>query len=296
MKYVNRKKYLYLLLVPVLAYYAVFHYAPMYGIVMAFQNYNMFQGVFGSEWVGLSVIEEVIHSNGFWLSVRNTLFLNLTSLIIVFPAPIILAILLNEVIRERWKRVIQSAVYLPHFISWIVLSGILILMLSEKGMINQFLGIFGIPATSYLSHSSSWIVVYVLSDIWKEIGWSSIIYLAAIASLDPSIYEAAKVDGASKWKQVWHITLPGIKPTIILLLILNIGQMVSIGFEKPFMLGNAMVSNVADVISTHVYTNGVTNTRYSYSTAVGMFQSVINLILIVSANQLSKKLTKESIW
>jgi putative aldouronate transport system permease protein len=294
--YVNRKKYLYLLLVPVIAYYAVFQYAPMYGIVMAFQEYNMFRGVFGSEWAGLSVFQEVFASKAFWLSVRNTLLLNISSLIIVFPTPIILAILLNEVIRERWKRIIQSTVYLPHFISWVVLSGIIIMMLSEKGMANHFLGLFGVAPTSFMAEKTWWVVVYVISDIWKEIGWGSIIYLAAITSLDLSLYEAAKVDGAGKWKQMWHITLPGIKPTIILLLILNIGHMVSIGFDKPFMLGNPLVSEVSDVISTHVYVNGITNIRYSYSTAVGLFQSIINLILVVSANQISKKLTQESIW
>jgi putative aldouronate transport system permease protein len=294
--YLNRQKYLYILLIPVIAYFIVFRYAPMYGIIMAFQDFNMFQGVFGSEWVGLDIWREVFNTKAFWLSVRNTFLLNVVSLVVVFPMPIILALLLNELLGDRLKRIIQSTVYLPHFISWIVLSGIMIMILSERGMLNSFLAAFGWQPITFLADTTWWIVAYILSDIWKEIGWSSIIYLAAIASMDLSLYEAAKVDGASKWKQIVHITLPGIKPTIMLLLILNIGSIVSIGFEKPFMLGNPFVSDVSDVISTHVYTYGVVNTRYSYSTAVGLFQSVINLILIVAASKISKKITNESIW
>jgi len=292
----RRDKMLYLLLVPVLTTYLVYKYIPMFGLVIAFKDYNIFQGVFASPWVGLETFKEMAANKYFWLAVRNTFVLNIGALIFSFPAPIILALMINEVLQVRTRRVVQSLVYIPHFISWVVLGGIMVVLLSESGVVNHIVEALGGSKIGFLTTPDNWIAVYVISEIWKTMGWGSIIYLGAITSIDPGIYESAMIDGANKFRQIIHITLPFLKPTILLLLILNIGQIASIGFEKPFMLGNSLVRNVADVISTHVYDYGVINTRYSYSTAVGLCQSIINLVLITAANRLSNKLTGDSIW
>jgi len=295
--FLKRDIYLYLLLLLPVAYYIVFMYVPMYGVTIAFKNYNIFKGILRSEWVGFDVFKEVFRSRDFWVAFKNTLVLNILGVIVGFPGPIILAIMLNEVKKEKLRSFMQATVYLPHFLSWVVVSGIFIMLLSSQGgLVNTVLESFGIKPIPFMMKRGWWICVYLLTGIWKEIGWNSIIYMAAITNIDPALYEASYIDGANKWNQIWHITLSGIKPTIVLLLILKMGNMLSIGFEQPFMMGNSAVSDVSEVISTHVYVYGLQNNRYSYATAVGLFQSVLNFILLVSVNFISKKVSEEGIW
>lgn len=292
-----RDKYLYLMLVPVIAYYLIFCYAPMYGVTIAFQDYNMFAGVLGSEWVGFENFRRIFSTGDFYIVLRNTLGLNLLSLVFGFPGPIIMALLLNELRMNKFKRVIQTIVYLPHFLSWVVVASILIPMLSPStGIVNQLIEKMGMEPIYFMSDNGWWIVMYILSGIWKSVGWGAIVYLAALSGIDPSLYEAAIIDGANKWQQCIHITIPSILPTITVLLILNIGQIMSIGFDQPFLLGNTAVQGVSDVISTYVYRIGMLSADISRSTAIGLFQSLVNFVILLGANKLSKKITGNGIY
>lgn len=294
---------MYLLLVPAIAYFLVFAYAPMVGLAIGFIDYKtfapggFFEKIFSSEWVGLEYVKEMFGIPVFWQIVRNTMVLNILGLVIGFPAPIILALMLNEIGRKYVKRVMQSLLYLPHFMSWIVLGGIVYAVLSPKyGVVNQLIRAVGLNEVYFMSHESWWIVVYTLTAVWQGAGWGTIIYLAAITNIDPSLYEAAQIDGAGRLKQMWYVTLPGIMPTVVILLILDVGKMVSIGIEQPLALGNPVVGDVSNVISTYIYDLGVKQGNYSLTTAVGMVQSVINLILIVFANKMAKRAGGEGIW
>jgi putative aldouronate transport system permease protein len=290
-------RYLYLLLLPVIAYYLIFHYAPMYGVIISFQDYNMFKGVFGSKFIGLDNFRDIFSNSDFYVVLRNTLMLNFLSLLFGFPGPIILALLLNELTSVRFKRTIQTLVYLPHFISWVVVASLIIPMLSPRdGIVNAVITAFGGKSVYFMGEASWWVVVYVLAGIWKGIGWGAIIYLAALTAIDTTLYEAAVIDGAGRWKQTFYITLPGIRPTIIVLLILNIGHMMSVGFDQPFLLGNGAVIQVSDVLSTYVYRLGLLSADVAHSTAVGLFQAVVNFIMLIGANFLSKKITGEGIY
>ncbi|TDF90124.1 sugar ABC transporter permease [Paenibacillus piri] len=290
-------RYLYLLLLPVIAYYLIFHYAPMYGVIISFQDYNMFKGVFGSTFIGLENFRDIFSNSDFYVVLRNTLMLNCLTLLFGFPGPIILALLLNEVTSVRFKRSIQTLVYLPHFISWVVVASLIIPMLSPRdGIVNAVITALGGKSIYFMGEASWWIVVYVLAGIWKSIGWGAIIYLAALTAIDTTLYEAAVIDGAGRWKQTFYITLPGIRPTIIVLLILNIGHMMSVGFDQPFLLGNGAVIQVSDVLSTYVYRLGLLSADVAHSTAVGLFQAVVNFIMLIGANFLSKKITGEGIY
>jgi len=295
--YLRRNCQYYLMLLPALAFYVIFKYIPMYGVLIAFKDYNFMAGVMKSPWVGLEVFREVFRDRTFWTTLRNTIRLNLLSLIVGFPAPVIFALFLNEITNKTYKRTIQSISYLPHFISWVILYGLLLAFLyRETGLVNVLLKKLGFQEINFLATKGWWYVVYVGSGIWKELGWSAIIYLSAMTAIDPQLYEAASIDGAGRFRLMWHVTLPGIKNTLIVMLLLNIGRMISIGFDQPYMLGNPMVSEISTVISTYVYEMGLVRARFSYTTAVGLFQSVVNLILLLGADRLARLLGEEGLF
>jgi len=287
----------YLMLLPVVVYYAIFHFGAYPGLVMAFQDYKPARGLFGSPFVGFKHFQTMFATSSFYNILRNTIVLNLMNLAMFFPAPIILAILLNEVRHNGFKRASQSLMYLPHFFSWVVLGGMIIEILSpSKGIVNAVISsLTGGETIHFMAHKGWWRVSFVMSTIWKDVGWGSIIYLAAIAGIDSELYEAATIDGANHFQQMWHITLPGMSNTIIIMLILRMGGILNVGMEQIMMLQNAAVNDIADVIQTYTYRMGVQQGRYSVTTAIGIFQSVVGMVLILSANQLAKKLTDRSI-
>ncbi|MCE3199471.1 ABC transporter permease [Paenibacillus sonchi] len=292
----KRDSLLYFLLLLPIGYILIFKYAPIYGLVMAFQDYNIFEGIQGSEWVGLDVFRFIFEQDSFYRALKNTLVLNVLDLIAGFPAPILLAILLNEVRQATFKKVTQTVLYLPHFLSWVIIGGMVYLMFSNSGMINNFLAGFGLDKIEFLSQKTPWLITYISVGVWQNIGWGTIIYLAAITGINKELYEASDIDGCSRLRQMWHITLPGIKSTINILLILQIGRMVSIGFDRPFVMGNSLVNEYSDVISTFVYRVGISSGDFSQATAVGLFQSVVGLVLLLSANFIAKKLGEDGIW
>lgn len=296
-KHILRDKYLYLMLVPVAVYFLLFKYAPLFGEIIAFKNYRLTEGIWGSSWAGLEHFRRLFSSSDFYIVLRNTLLLNLYNLVFAFPVPIILAVLLNEVRGNGYKRVLQNLLYIPHFISWVVLGTIVIAMLSPStGIVNTVLKLFGMEPIYFMASSFWWPVSFVVSGIWKEAGFGTILYMAAMAGIDPTLYEAAKIDGASKLRQIWHVTLPGIRSTAAILLILQVGKMMDVGFEQVFTMKNPAVNQVAEVISTYVYTRGIENLQYSYTTALGLFQSVVALILVVSVNGLIKAMGERGLW
>lgn len=286
-----------MLLVPVVMYLIVFKYAPMAGEIIAFKNYRLADGLWGSPWVGLEQFEKLFSSRDFYIVLKNTLLLNLYTLLFGFPAPIILALMLNEVRVEWYKRTLQNLLYIPHFISWIVLGSIIYALLSPStGILNYVLKGIGIEPIYFMADKVWWVISFIVSNIWKEAGFGTILYLAAMASIDPTLYEAAKMDGAGKIRQIWHVTLPGIRSTIAILLILQVGKMMDVGFEHVYALSNPTVISVSEVISTYVYKHGIVNLQYSYTTALGLFQSVLALILMVSVNRIIKALGERGLW
>lgn len=280
-----------------LAWYLIFCYIPMYGIQLAFKNYNPRLGYWASEFAGLRYFKQFFSSYYSWDVIWNTFSISMYSLLIGFPVPIILAIIINELPGRRFKKVVQNITYIPHFISIVVLAGMLYLFLSPQyGIVNNFLNLFGIDSIGFLESSKYFKSVYVLSGVWQESGWSSIVYIAALGGIEPTLYEAAKIDGASRFRRLWHISLPGITPTIVTLLILRIGQLMSVGFEKALLLQNDLNIQSSEIISTLVYKNGILRGDFSYATAVGLMNSVINLLLIIVANKVCKKLFDTSLW
>jgi len=312
----KRSWMLYLMLLLPIAFFAIFRYVPMTNIVIAFKEYNMFRGVWASgdplcngnitgvhttgcsHWVGFDWFNRAFASRDFWLAIRNTLWLNFLDLLIGFPAPIILALLLNELVFKRYKKFTQTVIYLPHFLSWIIISSMATRLLAPTtGIVNLFLvDTFGIGPVDFLMDKSNWIATYITFGVWKEMGWGTIIYLAAITGINPELYEAAEVDGAGRWRKLWHITLPGIRATIIVLLIMNIGRILGIEFDRPYVMGNTMVRDVADVLSTLVYRWGIRSFQFSLTSAIGLFQSVICVIFLVAANSFAKKFGERGIW
>jgi putative aldouronate transport system permease protein len=285
-----------LLFVPML-YFLVFKYIPMYGVTIAFKEFNMFQGVWSSPWAGLDTFREIFLMRDFYKVLRNTLLLNLLDLIVSFPAPIVLALLLNEIQIKWFKKGSQTILYLPHFISWVIIGGMVYQLLSTNtGLVNHLLKASGLGVIPFLTDPVYWTLTYVGSGVWQNAGWGTIIYLAALTGINKELYEAAEVDGAGRLRKIWNITLPGIKPTIMILLIINIGHMASIGFERPYVLGNPLVNEVSDVISTFVYKVGVQSARFSIATAIGLFQALVGLIFLLSSNYISKKVTDQGIW
>ena len=288
---------LYLLLIVPIAYYIVFHYVPMAGTLIAFKNYSIFKGIWASPWVGTENFKKLFAIVEFPRAIRNTIVLNVLNLLIGFPAPIILALMLNEITTGWFKKLTQTVLYLPHFLSWVVIGGLVAqLFATHDGLINQGLSALGIGNVPWLTDNTWWIVMYVGVSVWQSIGWGAIIYLSAITGIDQEIYEAARIDGCSRFKMMIYITLPSIRSTIVVMLILRIGGMMSIGFEQPQMLKNSMVNDVSDVISTFVYRYGLQNGKYAISTAAGLFQSVLNFILVLTANAVSNKISDEGIW
>ena len=287
---------LYLMLVLPLTFFIVFKYFPIYGVQIAFKDFNVFKGVAESPWVGFSVFQEIFSQKSFYVALRNTFILNGLDLIFGFPAPIILAILLNEVRFLKFKKISQTLLYLPHFISWVIIGGIVYQVFATNfGMINLFLESFGIGPIPFLSDKYAWLATYTTVGIWQSVGWGSIIYLAAITGINKELYEAAEVDGASRLRKIWNVTLPGIRSTIIVLLILRLGDMIDIGFDRPYIIGNVMVRDFSDVLSTYIYRIGLQSGQYENATAVGLFQAVVGLVFILTANYISKKTTDEGI-
>ncbi|MCI8442517.1 MAG: sugar ABC transporter permease [Provencibacterium sp.] len=291
-----RYKYVYLMFVPVAIYYMMFHFIPMAGAVIAFEDYSPRGGLFGSDWVGLQHFKDFFGSVYFWRLMRNTLVINLYGLFFGFPAPIILALMLSEVRKTGFKRTVQTITYMPHFISVVVAAGIILDFFAFDGLVNEVLKLLGINPQMFMTEPNYFYGIFVGSGIWQNVGWDSIIYLSTISAIDPTLYEAAVVDGAGRWAKLRHVTFPGILPTIIIMLILRIGNMLSVGFEKVLLLYNPSIYETADVISTYVYRMGLLNNDYSYSTAVGLFNSVVNFTLLVGANYFSKKMGDNSLW
>ncbi len=288
--------YLYLLFLPVFVYYVIFHYWPMYGVIIAFKDFKPMKGIFGSEWVGLLQFKTFLSSTFLWRLIRNTLSINLGMLIFAFPLPILFALLLNECKSVAFRKVVQTVTYMPHFVSTVVVCSLMLIFCRSNGILTRMLGTFGVRQTNLFSVPKYFQPLYILMNIWQELGWESIIFFAALTSIDASLYEAAKVDGAGRWQQMWHVTLPGIAPTIVILLILRIGNLMSLGWDRIFLLYNEMIFETADVISTYVYRTGLVKMQYSYSTAVGLMNSVINVILLLSANALSRRVSESSLW
>ena len=289
---------LYLMLVIPVVFYILFRYVPMYGIVIAFQKYNLFKGVAGSPFVGLENFRFIFKMPDFKIALGNMLLLNFMDLLVGFPMPILLAILLNEIRATAVKRVYQTLLYLPHFLSWVIIGGMVLQIFAPTtGIVNATLMRMNLISQNipFLTVGPIWRVTYVLVGVWQSMGWGTILYLAAITGINSELFEAAKIDGANKVQQIWHVTLPGIRPTIVVLLILNVGQMMNIGFDRPFVIGNTMVQNYCDVISTFVYRAGIKNAQFARATAIGLFQSVVGLVLISTANFVSHRLGEEGI-
>lgn len=285
-------KYKYLLVLPVLIYLAVFAYKPMYGLLIAFKNYRPRLGIAGSKWVGLQNFQNFFQDVYFWRLLRNTLSISLLTIAFGFPAPIILALLLNEVRNTTFKRTVQTVTYMPYFISMVVACSLVKDYCQSNGLFSMLLG----SNKNYLTDSSYFYLIYVVSDVWQFVGWNSIIYLAALSGIDQEQYEAARIDGAGRFKQILHITIPGIAPTIVVLFILRMGNVLNVGFEKVLLLYTEATYDVADVISTYVYRRGILKADYSYGAAVGLFNSVVNVIFLVSTNYMSKKFNQGGLF
>ncbi len=292
----KRNYSLYILLSLVIAFYILFHYKPMYGALIAFQDYRPADGMSGSKWVGLKHFKRFFVGPYALRLIKNTFLLSLYDLIFGFPAPIILALLLNELKNQRFKRTVQTITYLPHFISLIVIVGMVKQFSSSNGLFNDFIVFFGGERTPLLMNPANYRPLYVGSGIWQGIGWNSIIYLAALSGVDPQLYESARIDGAGRGTLMKSITIPGIMPTIIIMLILRIGSLMSVGYEKTILLYNDAVLSTADVISSYVYRVGILEASWSFSTAVGLFNSLINFILVIFANAISRKVSETSLW
>ena len=292
----QRNRYIYLMALPVALFYILFHFAPMYGIIISFKRFVPAKGIIGSDWVGLTHFATFFNSYYFTRILKNTLLISVYSLILGFPAPILLALLINEVRNTSFKRVVQSLTYIPHFISLVVVCGLILEFSSRSGLFNQVTGLFGAEPVTFFQDPKYFRSFYIGSSIWQEVGWGTIIYLAALSSIDPQLYEAATMDGAGRIRKLIHITVPCIIPTIIILFIMRMGSIMTLGHEKIILLYNPSIYDTADVISTFVYRKGLLEFNWSYGTAVGLFNSLINVILLVSANTISRKVNKTSLW
>ncbi|NIK67133.1 MULTISPECIES: ABC transporter permease subunit [unclassified Paenibacillus] len=295
-KHVRKEWKLYSFLVIPVIYFLIFKYAPMIGNVIAFRKYRGGPNFLGAEWVGLQYFRMFMKDPTFWRAFWNNIFLSVAYLIVRFPLTLIFALLINEIRRLKLKKFVQTVSYLPHFISMVILAGMVKEMLSVSGPINALLGHFGVEPIQFISLPQWFSTIYVSSGIWQGLGWGTILYLAAMTGINTELYEAARIDGASRFRLAWHVTIPGILPTIMTLLVLDIGGIMGSNFEKILLLYNPLTYETADVISTYVYRMGITNANFSYATAVGLFEGVIGLILVTTANAISKKTTKSSLW
>ncbi|MFC6232627.1 ABC transporter permease [Paenibacillus allorhizosphaerae] len=297
LKSIRRNWELYALFAPVLAYFIVFEYVPMYGVQIAFKDFIATKGIWGSPWVGFKHFERFFDSFYFWRLIRNTLGIGLYQLVVGFPIPILLALMIHEVRSSKFRRFIQTITYAPHFLSTVVVVGMIMMFLSPQGgMVNLLVKAFGGEPIAFMTEPSWFKTVFVLSGVWQQMGWSSIIYLAALAGVDPQLHEAARVDGAGRLKRIWHINLPHLMPTIVVLLILNVGSILGVGFEKVFLMQNNLNMETSDVISTNVYRSGILGAQYSFSAAVGLFNSVVNFIMLITVNRIARKLSETSLW
>jgi len=294
---IKRNYELYLFLLPVVALYVIFKYYPMYGVQIAFKDFSPSRGIWGSEWVGFKYFVEFFNSYNFWPIMWNTITLSALSLIFGFPFPIIVALMLNQMLGKRYKKFVQTVIYAPHFISIVVLVGMLNVFLSpNSGLVNHIVTYFGGEPILFMADAGWFRPLYVLSGIWQETGFATIIYLAALAGVSPELHEAAVMDGASKWKRVWHVDIPGILPTVVILLVLALGNVMGIGFEKAFLMQSDLNYDTSNILPTYVYEQGIQQAQYSFSAAVGLFNSVVNIVLLVIVNRVAKKLTDTSLW
>ncbi|OMF37127.1 protein lplB [Paenibacillus sp. FSL H8-0548] len=294
---IKQYKYMYALAVPGILFFMLFKFAPMWGLLLAFKDYNPYSGFSDSEWVGAKHFVELFSDSNFYIMLRNTFAINMFGLLFMFPVPILLALMLNEVRHEGFKKLNQSIVYLPHFLSWVVVVSMTFFMLSsDVGIVNKLLIELGREPVTFLSEPKYFWGLITLQNMWKEAGWGTIIFLAAMAGVDPQRYEAAVVDGASRLRQIWHITLPAIRPTIVILLILRIGQMADVGFEQVLLMINPLVVSVGEVFDTYAYTHGILSGQISVGITVGMFKGVVGLILVLASNYIVKKMGQEGIY
>ena len=295
---VRRDRMLYLMILAPLAFLLVFSYAPMYGVQIAFRDYNIIKGIWDSPWVGLKHIRKFFSSYMFWRLMKNTLALRAYSLA-VFPLSLVLALLLNYMPNRRYKKTVQMVSYIPHFLSTVVMCGMVLQFLDQRtGMLNAFLGLFGVPAQSFMANPSAFPHVYIWSGVWQGVGYGSVIYIATLAGVSPELHEAAIIDGANIWQRIWHVDIPGVLPTFCILLIMRCGSIMNVDFEKILLLQNDLNGKVSEVISTYVYKQSFQNTfpQYSYSAAIGLFTSLVNMALLVTVNWASKRLSGSSLW
>ncbi|ULL14806.1 sugar ABC transporter permease [Paenibacillus sp. H1-7] len=296
-KRIVKGKYIYLLAMPGFLFLLLFKFVPMWGLLLAFQDYSPFKGIMGSQWVGLKHFADLMGDANFYRMLRNTLLINLFGLVFYFPLPIVLALMVNEVRHELFKKINQSLVYMPHFLSWVIIASMTFFILStDIGIVNKLLNTFGLAPIPFLTQSSFFWGLITGQTIWKEAGWGTIIFLAAIAGVDPQRYEAAVVDGSSRFRQIWHITLPAIRPTIVVLLILRLGHMADVGFEQILLMMNPLVREVGEVFDTYAYTQGILRGQFSIGVTVGLFKGVVGLVFVVTANYIVKKLGYEGIY
>ncbi|MBX4148587.1 sugar ABC transporter permease [Paenibacillus lautus] len=296
-KGVKRDRFLYLLALPGIVFFILFKYVPMWGILISFQDYSPYQGMWASPWIGFEHYIRFFSNPDFLILFRNTMAINLLSLIFFFPLPILLSVMMNELRGNKFRKTIQSIVYLPHFLSWVIIVGITFLLLSTgEGIVNQLLVAAGLNKIDFLTNPNYFWVLLTVQSIWKDAGWGTVLFLAAMAGIDPQLNEAAKMDGAGRLRQIWHITLPGIRSVVIILLILRIGHIMDVGFEQVFLMMNGAVSEVADVFDTYVYRLGIKQGQLSFSTAVGVFKSLVGLILVIGANKLAKKFGEDGVY
>jgi putative aldouronate transport system permease protein len=294
---IKRNRYIYLMMSAGVIYFFLFKFLPVWGLLLSFQDYSPFKGFFGSTWVGFKHFSNLFQSEQFYTMARNTFVISIFNLVFYFPVPIVLALMLNEVRHELFKKLNQSVVYLPHFLSWVILVSLTFFVFSSDiGIINKLIVASGNEPILFLSEPKFFWILLTLQNIWKDAGWGTIIFLASIAGVDPARYETAVIDGASRWRQIYHITLPAIRPTIIILLILRLGNMADVGFEQVLLMMNPLVNSVAEVFDTYSYTQGIVGGKISVGIAVGMFKGIVGLILVVSANQIVKKLGYEGIY
>lgn len=287
----------YVLIMPMLIVMFLFRILPIWGLLMAFQDYNPFAGFWGSKWVGLRNFTQLFQNPKFMLMMRNTIFINVLKLAFFFPAPILLAVMLNEMRSERLKRLHQSIVYMPHFLSWVVISSLTFFLLSQDiGVVNKVRVSLGKSSVSYLSNPDLFWGILIGQNLWKDTGWGTILFLAAMSGIDPTLYEAAVMDGAGRFKQIWHITLPCIRATIVTMLILRLGQLFSVGFEQILLMRNPLVLDVSEVLDTFIYTQGIRNGKTSLGVAAGLFKSLINIVMVVTANKIVKKCGEDGIY
>ncbi|MBN3523381.1 ABC transporter permease [Paenibacillus apiarius] len=288
---------LYVLVFLPIAYIIIFKYVPMGGVLIAFKEYNVVKGIWESPWVGFKYFEQFLNSPYFWNYIRNTIVVSLYGLLVGFPAPILLALFLNEIKNGFFKKTVQMVTYAPYFISTVIMVSIIIVALSPNvGMVNNMLRLFGLEGIDFMGRPELFKSIYVWSDVWQFTGYGAIIYIAALSGVNPDLYEAAKVDGATRFQKIWNIDLPSIFPVMVILLILNVGSMMSLGFEKMYLMQNPLNLESSEIISTYVYKVGLLNANFSFSTAIGLFNSIINLVLIVTVNAIARKLSESSLW